>query len=75
MAARGLGVGGNGREAGEVIKGQQRDPSGDGSVLYLDYFIVNILVVILYVVLLGVTMRGLGKGRGGSLSIISYNCV
>lgn len=39
---------GVGREGSVAIKGQRRDPSGDGNVLHLDCFGICILNVMLY---------------------------
>ena len=36
------------KEACVSVRGQHKDPGGDGKLLYLDWINVNILVMILY---------------------------
>lgn len=61
---------------GVAIKGNMRDPCGDGNVLCIDCIDVNILTMILYCNSVRYYHWGeLSKGNKESLCIISYNCI
>lgn len=66
----------SGREADVTMRGNMRDPCGDGNGLYFDCISVNILVVTFhYNFSRSYHCEKLYQRYSESLSILSYDCV